>query len=167
MVQKEAYVPRPHIVRPHNPWVTSLGVDTKVKVYTMVPENEPDFTLREMREIRDNVEMDLVERRIDKRLGLGFSIISDGVVNVCMWGGDYPSLLNQSLYTFERKDLENPSFGGDLKMRSTEEMGSFCCWELGVVGHEGAAWRRYLLSPQSKADRSVYLKDTFQGFVGR
>ncbi|MEK6896754.1 MAG: hypothetical protein AABX12_04845 [Nanoarchaeota archaeon] len=167
MSQKKAYVPLQHIVRPHNPWGADLGVDTNVKVYTMVPENEPDFIPGEMRKIRDNVEIDLVEGRIDKRLGLGFSIISDGVVNVCMWGGDYPSLLNQSLYTFERKDLKNFHFGEDLKRRSTEEIGSFCCWELGVVGHEGAAWRRYLLSPQSKADRIAYLEDTIEGLVGR
>lgn len=42
---------------------------------------------------------------------------------------------------------------------------TFCVWELGIVGHEGAAWSRYLSSPRDAAARSRWVADIFEGAV--
>jgi hypothetical protein len=38
-------------------------------------------------------------------------------------------------------------------------------WELGVVGHERAAWTRYLLSGPGREASLAYLRDTYEGVV--
>jgi hypothetical protein len=42
---------------------------------------------------------------------------------------------------------------------------TFCVWELGVVGHERAAWTRYLLSGPGREASLAYLRDTYEGVV--
>lgn len=42
---------------------------------------------------------------------------------------------------------------------------TFCVWELGIVGHEGAAWSRYLSSSRDAAARSCWVDDVFAGAV--
>lgn len=41
----------------------------------------------------------------------------------------------------------------------------FCVWELGAVGHERAAWIRYLRSERDDDARAAYLADSFSGSV--
>ena len=42
---------------------------------------------------------------------------------------------------------------------------TFCVWELGVVGHEQAAWTRYLVSRRDREASLAYLRDTYEGVV--
>lgn len=43
--------------------------------------------------------------------------------------------------------------------------GTFCVWELGAVWREHQAWRRYLLSDRSEANKQAYLAETYSGPV--
>lgn len=45
----------------------------------------------------------------------------------------------------------------------THHRGTFCVWELGIVNHEKDAWKRFLLSERSQADREAYLYDLYYG----
>jgi hypothetical protein len=55
-------------------------------------------------------------------------------------------------------DPAYPAVAG--KLRPT-----FCVWELGIVGHESAAWTRFLASPRGEADLARWRDDMFEGAV--
>ena len=40
---------------------------------------------------------------------------------------------------------------------------TFCVWELAAVWHEQQAWRKFLLSEGTQADKTNYLKDQHRG----
>ncbi len=157
----ETYVPKPHIITPHQMMGAKGIVD--LKVYSMNSVGSERLDAHQYGMAGNHVISEIVQGNIDNRLGLGFLIVSRGVANLSLWGGQFPSLLNQTIYEF---DDQAP---GDIEFvrKKVEEVGSFCCWELGVVAHEGAAWRRYLLSQQSQTDRDGYLRDRFEGIVGK
>ena len=158
------YIPQHHESTPLIQWQFLLSQgDVKIKPYTLFAAGSPKHL--QTATLMDRIAQDIHVGDIDKKLGLGFSIISDGTLNVCLWGGEYPSLLNQTLYTFDC----NPS--GEIvnfRRNNPNNIGAFCCGELGIVAHEAAAWRRYLLShnSQSKTIRERnYLDDVFKGIV--
>lgn len=166
MTDKTPYVPRPHLIRSHPRWifVNRPGVEPNLhlKLYTMVPDGQPDFKHGDLGELRNLMEIMAQGNGLPRTLGLGFSIVSEGMLNVCTWGGKYPSLLHQRQYGFDHKDIPHTFTPLDPTLE-----GLFCCWELGVVAHEGKAWRKYLLSSQTQMDRNNYLDDRFEGLVGR
>lgn len=161
MTQAELYVPRKHIVRPRKVW--ALGKDAMVKFYSMMPEEIGDLEFSQFNAILSHVEREVAGGRIDIRSGLGFLIASEGIVNLALWGGKFPSLLNQTVYSFDPKTVaQKPEF----KRESLDESGTFCCYEGAIVGHESLAWREFLFSPQSRQDRRTYLGSQFRGIVG-
>jgi len=162
----EVYIPKPHIVTPKgifSSYILENWKDFKeirIKRYTLVPQGERDFNESEVRALDSILESRITNREINPKSGLGFSILSDGILNVCMWGGQYPSVLNQNLYLFDREELTKNY--PDIRKGQIDQLGSFCCWELGITGHEATAFRRYLSSPQSKEDQEEYLANCFQ-----
>lgn len=135
----------------------------EIKVYTMVPEGAPTMGVDQYAGPSNHVMKELANGNLDARLGLGFLVISDGIANVGLWGGEFPSLLNQAVFAFDSsvKPLDRT-----YTRKSLDESGTFCCWEMGIAGHEAASWRYYLLSKKSPTDRNNYLKDQFRGIVG-
>lgn len=105
---------------------------------------------------------EITQGRVDARLGLGFLIISEGTVNLGLWGGKSSALLNQTVYEFDpaAKPLERT-----YTAQSLDQAGTFCCWELGIVAHEGAAWRSFLQTKRTPADVDNYLHDCYKGIV--
>jgi len=127
--------------------------DMALKLYRMV---------REGGEVSESMS-DIVRRflhraRIKPFSGLGFVILSDGMLNVARWDSSNPCVLKNDLweYTpvgecFERRKL------------SVSKEGAFCAWELGIVAHEKDAWLRYLASKRCERDKIHYLSDRFSG----
>ncbi len=162
MAETEKYVPRNHVVRPER-IICATGRDVMIKAYTMLPEEAEKMSFEEYSAIAHHVDKEIYGGRIDPRLGLGFMIASEGIVNLALWGGRFPSLLNQTVFSFDPKTVvQKPEF----KREPLDEAGTFCCYEGAVVGHESLAWRRYLFSPQSTQDVRTYLGDQFRGLVG-
>jgi hypothetical protein len=163
MAKPELYVAKPHLARAH-PILDfrEKGIDMRIKPYTLFPMDGTDFDPKEMASANGIVELAAFQGEIlpEPSQGAGFSIMSEGILNICTWGGKFPSLLNQRVYTFERS---NPI--GTAARTSLQDVGTFCCWELGIANHEGAAWRRYLLSQRRKADKEDYFGYRFNGLV--
>ncbi|MEK6859015.1 MAG: hypothetical protein AABX53_03855 [Nanoarchaeota archaeon] len=168
MTKTELYVPRKHVVKP----ICGLGFGgtgnndrCDVKAYSMVPEGMADIHINQASAISSRLGEEVLDGHIKRNLGLGFLVISDGIANLALWGGKFPSLLNQSVYSFDPKVKDR--FGRpELKRESLDESGTFCCYEGAIVGHESLAWRRFLFSPQAQADKITYLEDRFMGVVG-
>lgn len=166
MTETEVYVPRNHIVIPHGPVTyADSESETKVKLYTLIPENEEDFNPCEIANLNNSMCRKFAIGTIKRRFGLGYAVISEGIFNVQIWGDAVPSLHYPSLYTFDRKELAI----GDANLRkvSVEEEGVLCCYEDAIAGHEGRAWRDFLFSSRTHVDKAKYMFDTLKGFVGR
>jgi hypothetical protein len=84
--------------------------------------------------------------------GFGFSILSEDILNVCVWGQEIPYVLRNKLYQYQEGTALKK-----LERLSTDEVGPFCGWELGIVAHETFAWMKYLGSGRSKKDKRTYL----------
>lgn len=121
-----------------------------LKHYVMFKEGQP-FSLDSQciaflyKEIRQN--------RIAPFSGLGFSILSEGILNVARWDVAIPELIKNRVYTFEGEFEE-------VKRVDIGEVGSFCLWELGIVAHEVHAWKKYLSSARTEEDKDLYLRST-------
>ncbi len=163
MAETEKYVPQAQVVRPAG--ILRVGNLARIKAYTMVSEETGgQMPLEEYAAIAYHVEKEIAEGRVNPHLGLGFLVASEGIANLALWGGKFPSLMNQTVYSFDSKIVAQKP---DFKRELLDEAGTFCCYEGAIVGHESLAWRRYLFSPQEEGDKRGYLKDTFTGRVGR
>ena len=139
-----------------------LGGNARVKFYTLLPEDASYIRPKVIKKISEVLERKLVLGKLDSRLGLGFTMISDGIVNACFWGGEYPSLINPNVYRIG--DLDE---GTDIALfeQNISYAGAFCCWELGIVAHEARAWRNYLFTKMLETDKQKYLNDRFVGII--
>jgi len=178
--EQEVYIPKPRIVAPRENLNISLGSINMekererhrqhpnepnvvlLKVYTMMPKGELNLQPDRYKEIEDNIAEKVLDRKIKPLLGLGFLIISDGIVNNCIWGGEFPFLLNQNVYSFSPKAKTGNL---NLEKLSLAKSGTFCCWEGEIVGFESNAWRQYLNSPQKYSDMDKYLGTKFEGII--
>lgn len=92
---------------------------------------------------------------LDPHLGLGFAILSEDMLSVARWSKHYPTVIQNDLYAFEGNDLDT------AVQKSLAEVGSFCVWELDVVHFEQQAWKEYLISQHTEADKRRYLEERY------
>jgi len=97
-------------------------------------------------------------KRIEPLTGLGFAVLSNGYVNVARWDIVNPIVLKNQVYAYESCDSEF-----ETELLDVSDAGSFCVWELGIVDHEKEAWKRYIQSERSNAEKRTYLDDMVEG----
>ena len=103
------------------------------------------------------IKRELVKGELAHKCGLGFSMLSQGALNICRWGQEDPKILFQDLYEFD-----GPFVSGARKA-GVKETGSFCIYELGIVAHERKAWDKFLKSQRTEQDKQNYLNDWVLG----
>lgn len=82
--------------------------------------------------------------------GMGFSILSSGILNVCRWDSQYIDVIVPQIYTFEN---------GLWKPQKVEDVGAFCSGEKRVYDHENNAWLKYLNTKRTDEDKLDYLNN--------
>jgi hypothetical protein len=116
------------------------------------PEAEIDDAVREQARKLVAAEADIATPGFDEELG--FAIlhrVGDAyLLLVMVWRNE--NELWETVYHDTGAGFERIDFPGVLK-------GTYCVWELGVVGHEQQAWIRYLFSPRDAQARADYLDD--------
>lgn len=128
-----------------------------LKIYEMLKVNEkdkwdPNMLLGERSMLLGEfLSNKIKEGNMKPYLGLGFAILSEGMLNVARWDVKYPYVLKNQIYEFENDDLRTDSLS-DIR-----DIGAFCAWELGIVDHERNAWLRYLESERTVRDKNNYL----------
>ena len=152
------YTAKGHYIEPFR---AAYIPESVIKLYSMRSLSQESFSQETMDTVGDLLSTRIRERVINPRLGMGFAIVSNGFVNVSMWGGEAPSILNNNLFGFDK--IEN--MRETLKPLDTRDFGSYCVWELGIVAHEASAWRRYLKSQKDDTDKIRYIEDVFKGVV--
>jgi len=123
-----------------------------LKKYTMNKENEL-FYCETLVETSDFISGQVAIGKIKPLSGLGFVILSHGMINVARWDDKCPIVLKNQVYKYEKG---HPSFA---TLQDIREAGSFCVWELGIVNHERKAWKRFLSSQGTNEDKEKYLDD--------
>ncbi len=156
--EKGDYVTKPWFIKPFR----EVRVpNAAVKLYSKTSAPQKQFSRDTMHTVEDLVGDMLTRGKIDPRLGLGFAIVSNGYINVSMWGGVYPSLLNPTLFGFDKPENMKET----IRPLSIKKEGVYCVWELGVVTYETEAWKRYLKSEKRAKDKLEYIGDRFEGIV--
>jgi hypothetical protein len=120
------------------------------------------YTPEAISRIREFIAGDLLSLKQRGTTGLGFSIISPGIVNISMWGGELPMLVNQNIYEVS-KDEANPL--SKIRRLSPGEDGAYCAREGRIVGHESGAWMHFLRSGRTSDDVAAYLINVFEGEI--
>lgn len=135
--------------------------DAFLKFYSKRPVSDEPFS-QDTINLASRLVIDRIgDGTIDKKLGLGFMILSKGYINVSLWGGELPSLLNNNLFGFDSEaNMEREIHELDIRKE-----GAYCVWELGVVEHEARAWRSYLKSAKEETDKINYLNNLLRGKV--
>ncbi|MBU0906590.1 MAG: hypothetical protein KKD18_04885 [Nanoarchaeota archaeon] len=87
---------------------------------------------------------EVLDKKLNPLAGLGFAIISGGILNVCRWDIQYIDVVVPQIYTLE---------GCGWAQQSVEKAGAFCSGEKRVYDHENCAWLAFLA-----ADRSTHKK---------
>ena len=90
--------------------------------------------------------------KIPRELGLGFTIVSQGYLNIALWADDpkAPIVPKTNVYALG-KPQEAP------QKLSLEETGAFCAWELEIARAEAKAWRQYIKSKRTDVNKFEYL----------
>lgn len=155
----EGYVPRDRIVKPCEP--VYHGGKAAVKMYSMLCEKSPRLTNSQINVVRNFVRNELKSDKIDPKIGLGFAILSEDILNINMWGGEFPSLINPNIYSIN----ESAYSIKDFEHQDVVSVGSYCAWEGALVGHESRVWREYMLSGRTNGDKLLYLKNLYSGKI--
>ena len=140
---------------------------TRLKFYTARFAHEPDFDSEGIEVARNHLREEFYEEQLKSRSGFGFSILSYGALNVCMWGNDNcetPRLLFQDAYVFDTVG-NRPTAHMRLSDADLTEQGTLDVWELAIAGHEAAAWRNYLDSPRVTRHKTRYLRNRLSGII--
>ena len=109
--------------------------------------------------------------KIEPLTGMGFAILSKDMLNVARWDTEYPIVLRNQIYGYHYNNLTDDklrAFGLESRFHNaelfnTQEIGSFCIWELGIVNFEKDAWKEYLASKRTKRDKKQYLGKVIEG----
>lgn len=126
------------------------------KAYMML-KYDSFLTQKEMSTTEQFLKSEIESGKITPQIGIGFSILSEDMLNVARWDATYPIVLKNDIYIYERNDIQT------AKLADVRKTGSFCIWELGIVSHERDAWKRFLASKHTREDKKRYLDDFFDG----
>jgi hypothetical protein len=158
-VKEIEYDYKPHEVAPI--FTASRNGVASLKCYSMRPVGTPHFSRDFLFEVSSTLFRRMEMGEIKPRLGYGFVIVSDGVINANMWGGTFPSLPVPSIYSFKgERDVER-----NMERLGLDAEGVYCVWEAEVFAHEARAWRELLSTPKSERDAKKYLRDCFSGTI--
>jgi len=152
------YIAKTHEVKPFNTVYTS---NSAIKLYSMRTNPGKPFSVKTMDIVGELISKKIETGEINPRIGMGFAIASKNLINVSIWGGAYPSLLNNNLFEFDKitniKETISPL--------DINKFGTYCVWELGIVNHESSAWMQYLYSEKAESDKLRYIEEVFKGAV--
>lgn len=125
-----------------------------LKVYSMAKDLHP--TEKTMRKTYQLLKEHIDKGKISPLIGLGFAILSEDILNVARWDDEYPIVLKNQLYGFDRSIKS-------AKPLDITDVGTFCIWELGIVNHEKEAWKKFLESTRRWFHKKEYLENFIQG----
>ena len=149
--------------RPVEYTVSSRGLvstlNTAIKCYSLSVKDKP-LELKTVNKAKEFVKARILDSTIKSSQSLGFTILSDGIINVSMWGGEYPSTVHQKIWTFDSQKTIHKS-----RLTDILKAGSYCAWEMSISAHEAKAWREYLHSSHEDTDKLKYLSDFFYGEI--
>ncbi len=131
------------------------------KLYSLTLKGQEDFSRELLIDAGDFISSEFDDGRIEPYSGLGFSIISDGLLNIVTWGGNHIDVCNPHLYGFDSKKLFMKSF----EPLDVRDEGAFCIYETRIANYEGTAFLRYLKSERRKEDEKEYLSSRFSGVI--
>jgi hypothetical protein len=146
------YKHEPRMVKPRGLLNTP---EISLKLYDMFTKDDC-IGSNPTREAEEFLKEEIARGEINPHSGLGFAILSKDMLNVARWYKTYPIVLQNNLYEFK------PNFQ-KVTETSTEEAGSFCIWELGIVNHEKEAWKKFLTSNKDNRDVTNYLNNVIEG----
>ena len=155
----KGYTPENRVVKSHDSFCEQDVA--ALKVYSMLCEKTRQFTDQEINFTKYFVGRALESKRIDPKIGLGFLILSEDVLNVNIWGGDYPCLINPNIYEFPENGILTQTF----VRKDVKDVGAYCAWEGAIVGHESRVWRQYMHSKRTKQDKALWLMDVYSGNI--
>ena len=123
-----------------------------LKLYNMYIMDKPISSRGQLlNESREFLIEEVRRGRIDPLIGLGFSILSEDMLNVARWDAECPIVLKNQIYGYKNGDL------GTAELLDIRDVGSFCIWELGIVNHERSSWKKYLESERKDVDKRQYV----------
>ena len=128
-----------------------------LKLYEMHVKGKPLKT--DLKQTKRFLQNRINKGEIEPLLGLGFAILSDGMLNVARWDTEYPAVPKNQLYEYKKGDL------GTAKLLDLKDVGAFCLWENYIVHHEGDAWRTYLMSLREEGNKKDYLSNVIEGIL--
>jgi hypothetical protein len=126
-----------------------------LKMYEM---KEPNAELKlPTNEARKFLVKEVNRGEISPLSGVGITILSEGRLNVGVWGDDatYPIVLINNLYEYSN-ELKK------IKRLSVNKAGRSCIWEDKIFWHERNCWERYLASERTNENKLNYLSDFLQ-----
>jgi hypothetical protein len=110
-------------------------------------------------DIREAVSYIQEKAGIEPHSGMGFSILSDGILNVCRWHEEHNDVVVPSIYTWDGSNIT-------WQPKKIEREGAFCSREKAVYDYENNAWLEYIASERADKDKKTYLRKTLPcGFV--
>ena len=135
--------------------------DVILKLYEMAKAGEDFYSNTQVGNIRDFVRSKFGFGRgeLDRLSGIGFAIISKGMVNVARWGIDILYLPVNRLYEFKEMSPPLTTF----RVVNSDKEGAFCGWEIGIVDFETKRWFEFLRSPRKDDDKRRYLEARIEG----
>jgi len=157
----DGYEPKTRVITPR-PFVYALN-DFLVKFYTMFEKGAEPYESFEIGCARDAVYEKLRTGKARKHCGMGVAILSEGVLNIGMWGNndpngtppDYPSLIHP--YVFQFPEERVPDTEKEFVKVDLNDVGSHCRWELELLGrYEADCWDRYMRSSRQSSDKTTW-----------
>lgn len=148
----QSYQHEPRFVVPWRIVTTPL---LALKQYSMMKHIHPPE--KGISSVEQFLKSEIKSRRIQPYSGIGFAILSEDMLNVARWDNQYPIVLKNDIYIYERENIKTATLA-DIR-----ETGVFCIWELGIVSHERNAWKRFLASRHTEQDKKRYLEDFTAG----
>jgi len=149
---RDDYQHQPRVVEPKGLVVTPNLV---LKLYSMFKDLPPEK--RTVAEAKKILKKDITREVLDPLSGMGFAILSEDMLNVSRWDDEYPIVLKNDIYCFDKGNIKS------AELVDVRDAGSYCVWELGIVNHERDAWMRFLNSGRGKSEKQRYLDDFIRG----
>jgi hypothetical protein len=129
---------------------TNQSPELILKTYAMEEKDKRAPSVRDMVSVHELLNDEFKNINIEILSGMGFLILSNGILNVCRWDTEYPDVVVPMVYEFNGK-IWAP--------QSIEKVGAFCSGEKRVYDHENGAWLEYLYSARTDKDKLIYVND--------
>lgn len=152
-IKKVESVPGERVVLPYDHLATR---DLVLKMYALVEKEGQLPSKLDWKEALSFLEKQIQKGKLNAERGMGFGILSDGVLNASRWSNKYPDVIVPQIYTLE-DHLWVP--------QKVESAGAFCGGEEAVYHYENSLWQRYINSRQTEKDKHDYLGAFFNGKV--